>query len=193
MAVLSDKDIRQYLKEGKIVLEGFDSNNIDSCSVDLTLSNKLRVFRYNEIPFIDTKEKIPDTHMALINVEEGKPIIVHPGELILASTNEYLKMPDDLVATLDGRSSLGRLGIVVHSTANSVDPGFEGNPTLEISNISKIPITLWPGMRICRLTFTQLSSPAEVPYNKRASSKYHQQKDPAASKISQDMENYKNN
>ena len=189
MVVLSDRDIKQYLKEGRIVLEGFNHENIDPCSVDLTLSNKIRVFRYNEIPFIDTKEKIPDTHMQLIDVEEGKPIIIHPGELILALTNEYLKMPDDLVATLDGRSSLGRLGIVVHSTANSFDPGFEGNPTLEISNISKIPISLWPGMKICRLTFTKLSSPAETPYNKREKSKYHQQISPDASKIYKDIKN----
>ncbi len=186
MVVLSDKDIREHLKQGKIVLEGHKEENIDPCSIDLTLGNKIRVFRYTEIPYIDTREKVPEGHMTLMEVKENKPIIVHPGELILASTKEYLKMPDDLVATLDGRSSLGRLGVVIHSTANSFDPGFEGFPTLEISNISKIAVKLWPGMRICRLTFTKLSTPSETPYNKREKSKYHAQKEAEASKISED-------
>lgn len=186
MTVLSDKDIRKHLEEGKIIIENFDYDNIDPCSVDLRLSNKFRTFLYSNITHIDTKKGISEKHMALAEKKEDEPFIIHPGELVLSTTKEYIKMPADLVGTLDGRSSLGRLGIVIHSTANSVDPGFEGNITLEISNISKIPVAIWPGMRICRLTFTKLTSESENPYNKREKSKYHAQKEPEISKISQD-------
>ena len=187
MAVLSDRDIKQYLKEGKIVIEGFNEEHLGPSSIDLTLGNKIRVFRYNEFPFIDTKSNIPDSHMELIEVKQGKPIIVHPGELILGATKEYIKMPDDLMARLDGRSSLGRLGIIIHSTASAIDPGFEGNIVLEIVNISKIPVYIWPNQRVCRITFDKLTSPSEVPYSKKKDTKYHQQSSPGVSKISEDL------
>jgi len=124
--------------------------------------------------------------MDVVEKKEDEAFVIHPRELVLATTKESIKIPDELVATLDGRSSLGRLGVVVHSTANSFDPGFEGYPTLEISNISKVPVKLWPGSRVCRLTFTKLSSPCDVSYDKREESKYKKQSGPEASKIGMD-------
>ena len=185
MVVLSDRDIKKYLNEKKLVIVGLDLECIDPCSVDLKLSNKFRVFRNTEATHIDTRQGVNEELMEYIEKEEGKPFIVHPGELVLASTMEYVKLPNDLVGTLDGRSSLGRLGIVVHSTANSFDPGFEGNPTLEISNISRIPVAIWPGMRICRLSFTKLSSPVERNYGDKKG-KYHKATSPDVSKIEKD-------
>lgn len=185
MVVLSDRDIKKYLEEKKLVIEGLCDEHIDPCSVDLRLSNKFRIFRNTESTHIDTRHGVAEELMEFIEKEEGKPFVVHPGELVLASTVEYIKLPNDLVGTLDGRSSLGRIGIVVHSTANSFDPGFEGNPTLEISNISRMPVALWPGMRICRLSFTKLSSPVERNYEDKKG-KYHKITQPEASKIGED-------
>jgi len=184
MVVLSDKDIKEYIKSGKLVING--EIKVDPCSVDLRLGNIFRIFRSTEITHIDTKKGIDGKHMELVEKKEDEAFVIHPRELVLAMTKESIRMPDDLVATLDGRSSLGRLGVVVHSTANSFDPGFEGFPTLEISNISKVPVKLWPGSRVCRLTFTKLSSPCDVSYDKRECSKYKKQSGPEASKIGMD-------
>ncbi|HLD06505.1 MAG TPA: dCTP deaminase [Candidatus Nanoarchaeia archaeon] len=186
MVVLSDREIKEYLKQGRIVIQGLDESYIDACSVDLRLGNKFRTFHHSNITHVDTRKGLDPSHMQLIEKNDDEPFIVHPGDLVLATTKEYLKMPDDLVGTLDGRSSLGRLGVVVHSTANSFDPGFEGFLTLEVSNISKIPVALWPGQRVCRITFTTLSSPAERPYNKKPDAKYSAQQDPASSRIFMD-------
>ncbi len=183
MTVLSDKDIKKRINDGSIYIEGVDINSISLASVDLKLGNKFKVFRNSQITHIDTKNAVTDEFMELIEKKESDPFVLHPGEFVLGSTKEYIKIPEDIVARLDGRSSLGRLGIVIHSTAGSVDPGFEGNLTLEIANISKLPVILWPGTRVCRLTFDVLSSPSETPYNKRKESKYNKQTEPLASKI----------
>ena len=188
MAVLCDKDIRESIEKGVIAIKDFDMGNIDSCSVDLRLGNTFRIFKNNEISHIDVKKGISAEFMDIVEKKETEQIIVHPGELVLAHTKECVKMPDNLVGTLDGRSSLGRLGLVVHSTANSLDPGFEGQITLEISNISKFPIILWPGIRVCRLTFTQLTDACEMPYYKRKKSKYVESKGPGISKIDLDVQ-----
>lgn len=183
MVVLSDRDIKKYLKEGKLVIRDLVEEHIDPCSVDLRLGNKFRFFKNSELTHIDTKVGVPEEVMEYIEKEEGKPFVIHPGEFVLGTTIEYIKIPKDLVATLDGRSSLGRLGVIVHSTANSFDPGFEGYPTLEISNISKVPVTLWAGSKICRLTFAKLSSPAETGYAEKKGKKYAGQKGTEASRI----------
>lgn len=185
MVVLSDRDIKKYLQEGKLVIKDLDPEHIDPCSVDLRLGNKFRFFKNTEVTHIDTKEGVKDGLMEYTEKEEGKPFIMHPGEFVLAVTKEYIQIPNDLVATLDGRSSLGRLGIVVHSTANSFDPGFEGYPTLEISNISRVPVVLWPGTRVCRLTFTKLSSIPEKNYGSKKG-KYFKSEGPDTSKIHMD-------
>lgn len=186
MVVLSDKDIKQYIKEKKIIIENLDMNNIGPCSIDFRLGNKFRIFKNTNITHIDIKQGLDEKYMEIVEKQDNESFVVHPGELILAITKEKLKMPDDLVATLDGRSSLGRIGLVVHSTANSFDPGFEGYPTLEICNISKVPVAIWPNHKICRFTFTKLSSPSELPYNKKPNAKYHNQQEPSVSKIHQD-------
>ncbi|MBS3171786.1 dCTP deaminase [Candidatus Woesearchaeota archaeon] len=183
MAVLSDRDIKKRIMDGSLVIDGVDLNLITLASVDLKLGNKFKVFKTTQVTHIDTKESIPADMMETIEKKDSEPFILHPGEFVLGSTKEYVKMPEDLVGRLDGRSSLGRLGVVIHSTAGSVDPGFEGLLTLEIANISKIPVSLWPGSRVCRLTFDTLSSPSETPYNKRKESKYNKQQEPVASRI----------
>jgi len=183
MVVLSDRDIKKYLKERKLVIKDLVEEHIDPCSVDLRLGKRFRFFKNTELTHVDTKQGVPEEAMEYTEKPEGKPFIIHPGEFVLGTTVEYIKIPNDLVATLDGRSSLGRLGIVVHSTANSFDPGFEGYPTLEISNISRVPVALWPGSRICRLTFTKLSSPAETSYAEKKGKKYVKQEGTEVSKI----------
>ena len=187
MTVLSDRDIKRVLESKKLVIEGLDWNFIDAAKVDLHLGNQFRVFKHSEITHIDTRIGLAEDLMDLIEVPKDKPFVIHPGELVLGVTKEYIKMPNDLVGRLDGRSSLGRLGIVVHSTAGSIDPGFEGNITLEITNLSRLPVCLWPNTRVCRLTFDQLSSPSEKPYNK-TNSKYLKQTGPEASRIGSDKE-----
>ncbi|MEM4598741.1 MAG: dCTP deaminase [Candidatus Diapherotrites archaeon] len=186
MTVLSDKDIKRAIKEKRILIRGLSLANVGPASVDLTLGNLFRVFRHSEVTHIDTNEGISEALTELIRIPKGKPFIIHPNEFALAVTKEYVKLPDDLMARLDGRSSLGRLGIIVHSTAGSIDPGFEGNITLEMTNIARVPVQLWPGMKICRLTFETLTSKCETPYNKRKSSKYHKNIGPAISRIQLD-------
>ncbi|MBI4140605.1 dCTP deaminase [Candidatus Woesearchaeota archaeon] len=183
MVVLSDRDIKKRIAEGSLVIDSVDVDAIALASVDLKLGNKFKTFKTTQVTHVDTKDSIPADMMETIEKNDSQPFILHPGEFVLGTTKEYVKMPADLVARLDGRSSLGRLGVVIHSTAGSVDPGFEGFLTLEIANISKVPVSLWPGMRVCRLTFDTLSSPSEMPYNKRKESKYNKQQEPIASRI----------
>jgi dCTP deaminase len=184
MAVLSDRDILRRIDEGTLQIVNLCRENVAGASIDFRLGNKFRVYKYTELTHIDTKEGLEEELTELVTVGSDKSFTIHPGEFVLGTTMEYIKMPDDLIGRIDGRSSLGRLGIVVHSTAGSIDPGFEGQLTLEIANISRIPVKLWPGMRICRVTLEELSSPSVNPYYKRKDAKYLGQKDPAPSKIS---------
>lgn len=186
MVVLSDRDLKEAIKKGEIVIEGMIEDQIGPSSVDLCLGNEFRIFKHSEVTHVDPREGKFDHLMELVEKTENDPFIIHPGEFILATTREYVKVPDNMIARLDGRSSWGRLGIVVHSTAGSVHPGFGGKLTLEMANISKVPVKLWPGTKICQLTFERMSSPAENPYNRRKGSKYHDQKDPSISRISLD-------
>ena len=191
---LSDRDIIEHLKIGKISIDPQpDSKKIKGVSVDLRLDNKFRVFNDHTAPYIDLSghssevQKIMDTVMSNeITIGEENSFFLHPGELALAVTLESVTLPDDLVAWLDGRSSLARLGLMVHVTAHRIDPGWQGQIVLEIFNSGKLPLALKPGMDICAINFETLSSAAIKPYNKRKDAKYRNQKGPTASRITED-------
>ena len=188
--ILSDRDIKRYLQEGKIKITPFPdlSVQLGSCSIDLRLGNVFRIFENNKCPYIDLRKDLPiEEIMKKVVVPEGQPFIMQPGEFVLATTMEVLELPDDLLARIDGRSSLGRLGIIVHGTSSVFDPGWKGAATLELSNIGRMPVALYPGMRICAFTFEKLSSPAEVPYYKKPGRKYGGQKEPEPSRLSTEI------
>lgn len=186
--ILSDGDIKKAISRKRITISPNPDFSValGSCSLDLRLGNAFRVFDHSKIPFIDTKHPPVGETMTEVAVKNDEQFILQPGDFVLAVTLERLKLADDLLARLEGRSSLGRLGIVVHSTASIFDPGWDGNLVLELGNLGRIPIVLYPGMRICALTFEELSSPADVPYNKKKGAKYVGQHTPVASKISVD-------
>jgi dCTP deaminase len=187
--ILSDRDIEKALNNGVIKISPKPnlSDALGSCNLDLQLGTIYRVFNHSRTPFIDPQDKktLSDLTTEII-IKNGESFTLHPGEFILAMTREYIEMPDHLMGRLEGRSSIGRLGVVVHSTAATVDPGFRGNITLELANMGRIPVMLYPGMRICSISFEQLSSPARVPYYKNKSAKYSGQKAPVASKIGEE-------
>ncbi|MEA3404611.1 MAG: dCTP deaminase [Pseudomonadota bacterium] len=193
---LSDRDINQYLKAGKIAIDPQPSSDkIKGISVDLRLDNRFRVFNDHTAPYIDLSgpkdevQKIMDTVMGEeILIPEDQAFFLHPGELALAATYESVTIPDDLVGWLDGRSSLARLGLMVHVTAHRIDPGWHGQIVLEIFNSGKLPLALRPGMDICAINFETLSSKSDKPYNKRADAKYKNQTGPTSSRINQDQE-----
>ncbi|PIN80016.1 dCTP deaminase [Candidatus Woesearchaeota archaeon CG10_big_fil_rev_8_21_14_0_10_34_8] len=185
MVVLSDKDIRESIKNKDIIITCINEDQIGSCSIDLRLGNTFRVFKHAEVTHVDPKQGISDDLMSLVVKKEDEAFIIHPGEFVLGTTIEHVQISRSIVARLDGRSSWGRLGIIIHSTAGSVQPGYAGQLTLEIANISKVPVKLWPGAKICQLTFERLSSPCEKSYGER-NSKYMDQKGPEVSRISLD-------
>ena len=186
MAILSDIDIRKALACGSIHISDLKDEHIGSCSIDLRLGNQFRVFKHAEVTHVDPREGLDEGIMDLVEKKDSDAFIIHPGEFVLGSTVEFVKIPTHLVGRLDGRSSWGRLGIIIHSTAGSVQPGYEGQLTLEIANISKVPVKLWPGSRICQITFERLTSPCQVSYKQRRSSKYKGQEGPSLSKIKMD-------
>ena len=188
--ILSDHDIKVALKEKRIIIDPKPdlSVQLGSCSIDLRLGKKFRVFNHSKIALIDPQNPCAtEDLMTEITVKNADPFILQPGDFILATTMETITIPDNLLARLEGRSSLGRLGIVVHSTASVFDPGWHGVAVLELGNLGRIPVALYPGMRICSFTFEELSSPADVPYTKRKSSKYKHQNSPLASKICEEV------
>lgn len=184
--VLSDRDIRRDLLEGKLQIAPLGDGAVQPASVDLRLGRELLVFQNHLMPYIDIKQ--PMTHLTEpVEIDEINPFVLHPGEFVLGVTLEYVELPDDLVGRLDGKSSLGRLGLVVHSTAGFVDPGWKGNLTLELSNLANLPIYLYFGMKVSQISFMRLSSPAEHPYGSRAlGSKYQGQRGPTPSRFFQD-------
>ena len=187
--ILSDRDIKKALKEKRIIIDPKPDLlvQLGSCSIDLRLGKKFRVFNHSKIALIDPQNPCAtEDLMTEIEVKNADPFILQPGDFILATTMETITIPDNMLARLEGRSSLGRLGIVVHSTASIFDPGWHGVAVLELGNMGRIPVALYPGMRICSFTFEELSSPADVPYTKRKSSKYKHQNAPLASKISEE-------
>ena len=191
MAILSDKTIKEYLKEGKIVINPLkDEQQIQPSSVDMRLGDEFKVFKVIRKPYIDPKdEEDIAEYMESSTVPEGEAFIIHPNEFALATTQEYVKVPDDLVARVEGRSSMGRLGVTMHVTAGYVDPGFEGRITLEISNIGAMPVALYPGQRVCQLVFETMTTPAELPYgHPKRNSKYMKQLKPESSRVKLDYE-----
>lgn len=186
--VLSDRDIRAEIEAGRIVIDPYIPEAVQPSSVDLHLDRRFRVFRNSRYPYIDVRADQPEL-TELVEIGGDDPFILHPGEFVLGSTFERVQLPNDLVARLEGKSSLGRLGLLIHSTAGYVDPGWEGNLTLELSNVANLPITLYDGMKIGQISFQRLSSPAEVGYgDARIGSKYRGQRDPTASLYHRDFE-----
>lgn len=189
--ILSDGDIKAKIKAGDIVVSSNDNehmSNIGASSMDLRLGKFFKVYDHARHAVLDPRDPSTFKDIAkLIEIEdEDTPFIVQPNEFVLGVTLEKIKIADDLVARVEGRSSLGRLGIIVHSTAGFIDAGFEGTITLEITNINRMPVALYPGMRVCQLAFETMSSKAEVPYNKKKSSKYQGQQYPEESRITAD-------
>ncbi|MDP9243902.1 MAG: dCTP deaminase [Chloroflexota bacterium] len=186
--ILSDRDIRAEIASGRIVIDPYTPDAVQPSSVDLHIDRRFRVFRNTRYAFIDVRVDQPDL-TELVEIIDDEPFILHPGEFVLGSTLERVALPDDLVARLEGKSSLGRLGLLIHSTAGYVDPGWDGNLTLELSNVANLPITLYHGMKIGQVSFQRLTSPVEIGYgDERIGSKYRGQRDPTASLYHRDFE-----
>lgn len=186
--VLSDKTIKEEIARKRIIIDPLDVRDIQPASVDVHLDNKILVFRNSRKPYIDIRQDTTDlTELQII--EDDQPFILHPGEFVLASTLENIQVPDDIVGRLEGKSSLGRIGLLIHSTAGYVDPGWKGHLTLELSNVANLPVTLYSGMKIGQISFLRLSSPADNIYgSKNLGSKYQGQTGPTASRIHRDFQ-----
>jgi dCTP deaminase len=188
MSVLSDRDIAAALASGRVKVEPYDAADLQPSSVDLHLDRSFRVFRNNRYPYIDVRSPQPDL-TELLNVNDEEPFVLHPGEFVLGQTIEWVELPNDLVARLEGKSSLGRLGLLIHSTAGYVDPGWKGKLTLELSNVANLPIALYFGMKIGQISFFEMSSPVDRPYGSSGlGSKYQGQSEPTASAYFEDFE-----
>jgi dCTP deaminase len=180
--ILSDRSIREELSAGRIVIDPLDAANIQPSSVDLHLDRHFLVFRNHTMGVIDVKQNL-EALTEPVAVEDDTPFILHPGEFVLASTLERVALPSDLVARLEGKSSLGRLGLLIHSTAGFVDAGWDGHLTLELSNVANLPITLYPRMKIGQISFLRMTSEADRPYGSEAlGSKYQGQTGPRPSR-----------
>lgn len=185
--VLSDRSIKEALASGRLIVEPTSDDCIQPSSVDVHVDRYFRVFRNHTQRVIDVREAQEDL-TELIDVGEDEPMILHPGEFMLGSTTERIGLPDDLVGRLDGKSSLGRLGLVIHSTAGFIDAGWDGHITLELSNVANLPITLYPGMKIGQISFFQMTTAAERPYGARGlGSKYKGQRGPTPSRYSENF------
>ena len=185
--VLSDRTISRYIADGRIGIDPYDASLLQPSSVDVRVDRYFRVFHNARYPYIDVKQ--PQEELTeLVEVEDETAFILHPGEFVLGSTLERVRLPDDLVARLEGKSSLGRLGLLIHSTAGFIDPGWDGHVTLELSNVANLPITIYYGMKIGQLSFVQLSEPAENPYGSGLlGSKYQGQNGPTPSRYWQNF------
>ena len=185
--ILSDRSIREALADGRVVVDPLDEACIQPSSIDLHVDSQFRVFANSRYPYIDVQREMPDL-TELVEVADGEPFILHPGEFVLGSTLERVALPDDLVARLEGKSSLGRLGLLIHSTAGYVDPGWDGYLTLELSNVANLPITIYPGMKIGQISFFRLTTAADAPYGSdEAGSKYQGQRGPTPSRFFRDF------
>jgi len=181
--VLSDNTIRSEIDAGRIVIEPFDPGRVQPSSVDLTVDHRFRVFNNSRYPFIDVRQPMEDL-TSLVEIDGDEPFILHPGEFVLGQTLEKVTLPNDLVARLEGKSSLGRLGLLIHSTAGFVDSGFSGNLTLELSNVANLPITIYRGMPIGQISFMRMDAPVDRPYGSAEThSKYQGQAEPTASRF----------
>lgn len=187
--VLSDIDIKRYIDLGKIRIDPpLPPEQYGSCSVDFRLGNEFSIFEHSRFAYIDPRRRQDiEEVMRTVATPDGEPFILQPREFVLAITQERLELDRDVLARLEGRSSLGRIGIIVHGTAGLFDPGWSGRATLELSNLSRMPVALYPGMRICSFTFEQLSSPVAVSYREKPNRKYADQERPLASRLSGEM------
>jgi dCTP deaminase len=186
--ILSDRTIREQLAAGRIGIDPFDESCIQPSSVDLRLDRLFRVFLNHTMSVIDVRKDLSDLTQE-VEIAEGDAFILHPGEFVLGSTSERVSLPDDIVARIEGKSSLGRLGLLIHSTAGFIDAGFSGHITLELSNVANLPITLYPGMKIGQVSFLQMTTPADVPYGSaKVGSKYQGQRGPTPSRYWENFE-----
>jgi dCTP deaminase len=186
--VLSDRTIKQEVAAGRLIFDPYDESLVQPSSVDMRVDRQFRVFHNARYPYIDVKKPM-DELTELVTVEGDEAFILHPGEFVLGQTLERVSLPDDLVARLEGKSSLGRLGLLIHSTAGFVDAGFEGNLTLELSNVANLPITIYHGMPIGQISFMRMDGPVERPYGEReVGSKYQGQAEPTASRYYRNFE-----
>jgi dCTP deaminase len=186
--VLSDRTISRLIADGRIGIDPYDEALLQPSSVDVRVDNAFRVFHNARYPYIDVK-KHQEELTGLIEIEPDEPFILHPGEFVLGATLERVTLPDDLVARLEGKSSLGRLGLLIHSTAGFIDPGFDGHVTLELSNVANLPITIYHGMKIGQISFMQMTEPASAPYGSSTlGSKYQGQRGPTPSRYWQNFE-----
>ena len=180
--ILSDRTIYEQLDAGRIVIDPFDKTMVQPSSVDVRLDRYFRVFLNHTMPVIDVKKDLEEL-TRLVDIDDDRAFILHPGEFVLGSTFERVAVPDDIVARIEGKSSLGRLGLLIHSTAGFIDAGFDGHITLELSNVANLPITLYPGMKIGQISFLRMTTPADVPYGSDGlKSKYQGQRGPTPSR-----------
>ncbi len=187
--ILSDGDIKKALKKGRIVIKPRPDLNeqLGSSSLDLRLGSTFRVFKHRRVPFVDPFDpKTTEGMTEELKITKKEPYVIQPGEFVLGASLEWIELPDDIAARVDGRSSLGRLGLIVHSTAGHIDAGFKGIMTMEMANIGMMPIMLYPRMRICQLVFEPLSAPAERPYTKKPGAKYYGKMGAVETAISQE-------
>src|SRR6266576_561423 len=186
--VLSDRTIKEEIAAGRLVFDPYDESLVQPSSVDMRVDRSFRVFNNSRYPYIDVRKPMENL-TELVTVEDEEPFVLHPGEFVLGQTLERVQLPDDLVARLEGKSSLGRLGLVIHSTAGFVDPGWNGHVTLELSNVANLPVTIYPEMKIGQISFVQLSEPAATPYGTGGiGSKYQGQRGPTPSKYWQNFQ-----
>jgi dCTP deaminase len=189
--ILSDRDIKKYIKEGKIkiVPKPDFKTQLGPCSLDLHLGNSFKIFKPSDYPYLDLKREIDfNDLMEEIKIKDNAPFILQPKAFVLTTTKEYFSLSDDIIARLDGRSSLARIGVVVHLTAARFDPGWQGKAVMELGNLGPMPVVLYAGVtRICALTFETLSTPAEVPYLKQKDHTYANPKSPQASKLNKEL------
>jgi dCTP deaminase len=186
--ILSDRTIREQLAAGRIGIEPLDESCIQPSSVDLRLDRLFRVFLNHTMSVIDVRKDLSELTQE-VQIADGDAFILHPGEFVLGSTSERVSVPDDIVARIEGKSSLGRLGLLIHSTAGFIDAGFSGHITLELSNVANLPITLYPGMKIGQVSFLQMTTPADVPYGSaKVGSKYQGQRGPTPSRYWENFE-----
>jgi dCTP deaminase len=186
--ILSDHTLREEIAAGRIVVEPYDDQMVQPSSIDVRLDRYFRVFLNHTMPVIDVKKDLEEL-TRLVEIDGEDPFVLHPGEFVLGSTFERVAVPDDMVARIEGKSSLGRLGLLIHSTAGFIDAGFDGHITLELSNVANLPITLYPGMKIGQISFLRMTTPADVPYGSGSlGSKYQGQRGPTPSRY---WENFK--
>lgn len=185
--IFSDRSIKEAVADGRITIDPYDEAMVQPSSVDLRCDPSFRVFENHKYPLIDPKATQDDLTIGVSATAED-PFILHPGEFVLGSTLEVVGLADDIVARLEGKSSLGRLGLLIHSTAGFIDPGFTGQVTLELSNVANLPIAIYPGMKIGQISFYQMTTPADAPYGSPSlGSKYQGQRGPTASAMHRDF------